>query len=98
MCRADLLHQVFHERRVRRASYRITSEATAVVHEVQGEGTDVLLARGQQLLGRQRGDDRGVQPARQQAAQRQVDYDLTINDVLKQIPGVLDRLFQVIGV
>ncbi|MDT4845762.1 hypothetical protein FQZ97_797580 [compost metagenome] len=83
MAGADLLHQVADEGRVRGATHGIAGEAAAMVDEVDGEGADVLLAGGQQLLRGQRGDDRGVEAAGEQAAQRHVGDYLAVDNVLQ---------------
>ncbi|MNQ79258.1 hypothetical protein D3C85_941950 [compost metagenome] len=91
---ADLLNQVAHEGCIRRATHGIAGEAAAVVEKVDGEGADVLLASGQQLLRGQRGNDRGVQAAREQAAQRHVGDDLAVDDVFQQVACMADSLVQ----
>ncbi|MCY1436911.1 hypothetical protein D9M71_530510 [compost metagenome] len=98
MAGADHLHQVAHEGRIRRAAHGVAGEAAAMVDEVDGEGADVLLAGGQQLLRGQRGDDRGVEAAGEQAAQRHIGDDLAVDDVLQQIAGMAYGLVQRVGV
>ncbi|MNP80280.1 hypothetical protein D3C76_1783290 [compost metagenome] len=54
-----------------------------MVNKVDGEGTDILLAGGEQLLRGQRGNDRGVEAAGEQAAQRHVGDYLAVDNVLQ---------------
>ncbi|MNZ93125.1 hypothetical protein D3C78_1121810 [compost metagenome] len=83
MAGANLLHQIADEGSIRRSAHRITGKAAAVVNKVDGEGTDILFAGGEQLLRGQRGNDRGVEAAGEQAAQRHVGDYLAVDNVLQ---------------
>jgi hypothetical protein len=95
---ADVPGQIVGEGRVRRGPHRVGREVLGVAREVDGEAADgaaALLAEG---VSRHGGHRRGVEPAGEQRAQRDVGDQLPVDDVEQQVPDRGHRGRQVVGV
>ena len=88
---ADMVHKIPHEWRIRRLVEVARDEGSAVIGEVDGERAYPPSVLDGERPVRQRRHGRGVEPTREQTAQRHVGNDLPPDDVFQQLDDRPDR-------